>query len=566
MIMKRYLLAAMALLGASTMSLPANAQADYSAFCKWDEVAKKRGGTDRVVRTLPITGATKGGEAQTFTVEVAGANATAQTKINFDKTASVLQATKGDQLNVAPTFYNLHWTHFYLYIDYNQDGVFDEQTELVSYTHYRKNGTGDFKNSLGETIPKGDVFNGGKLPVFTIPESANTGLTYVRFKADWDNINPCGNPGATDGSNSLSANRGTICDFMINIHSKETPPVPADEFMVTVEYDTNKGEVEFEDVETGEKVDISKPIAKDTDLWVIVRAKENYEPISILVNDVEKIGEMEDTDFISVDIMEDTKIKVVFAPKTYEFKVQFDNTKVEVVTALDDDSPVGNRVEGGTRVYLFVNAKEGFELTSLKVNNKERLKDLDENHLIAVTVTENTTVVVEAQEAAAKAYTVTYSVKNNEGGTLSITNKSDGSEVKSGGKVQANETIVVKCVPAKGYKLSELLMNGVNFLAIAGNPEHTSFNVPVDTDYVIEAVFVKNTAVDGVDVAKAKVLAGEGAVIVEGVEAGTQVEVYTLAGKLVESVTAQGASHKVAVASGAYLVKVKSAVYKVQVK
>lgn len=563
MIMKRYLLAAMALLGASAMSLPANAQADYSNLCKWNEVANPRKGTTgRIVRELNITGATHNGQQQAFSVEIAGKGATTQAKVFFDKTTSTLEATQGDEILVAPSLHDLEWMHFYLYIDYNQDGMFDQQTELVSYTHY-SNGTNSFKNSLGKPVSNGNIYNEGRLPLFTIPKDVRTGLTRVRFKVDWDNIDPCGN---MSSDNKLSQNRGAICDFMINIHSKETPPVPADEFMVTVEYDTNKGEVEFEDVETGEKVDISKPIAKDTDLWVIVRAKENYEPISILVNDVEKIGEMEDTDFIAVDIMEDTKIKVVFAPKTYEFKVQFDNTKVEVVTALDDDSPVGNRVEGGTRVYLFVNAKEGFELTSLKVNNKERLKDLDENHLIAVTVTENTTVVVEAQEAAAKAHTVTYSVKNNEGGTLSITNKSDGSEVKSGDKVQANETIVVKCVPAKGYKLSELLMNGVNFLAIAGNPEHTSFNVPVDTDYVIEAVFVKNTAVDGVDVAKSKVLAGEGAVIVAGVEAGTQVEVYTLAGKLVASVTTQGASHKVAVASGAYLVKVKSAVYKVQVK
>ncbi|MDO4692604.1 MAG: T9SS type A sorting domain-containing protein [Porphyromonadaceae bacterium] len=564
--MKRYLLGAMALLGASAMSLPAGAQADYSNLCTWNETANpRRGTTGRIVRELTITGATNNGQQQAFSVEIAGKGAITQTKVFFDKTTSTLEATQGDQIQVTPSLHELEWMHFYLYIDYNHDGMFDQKTELVSYTHYREGGAGSFKNSLGETIRDGNIYNDGKLPLFRIPEDAQTGLTRVRFKVDWDNIDPCGNMST---ANKLSNNRGAICDFMINIHAKEvTPPAPEEKFMITADYDKNLGEVEFTNTETDEVIDITKPVDKDTEVTIDLTPNEGYEVTSILVNGEERIGDIEDdSEQLEITITENTTIKVVFAPISYEFTLKFDETQVEVIAVLDDDSTVEKKVPHGTKVYLHVQAKEGFELTSVKINDVERIQDLDDTHTISHTVTENTTVVVEAKAVTPKSYTVTYSVKNNEGGELSVTKSGDGSVLQSGATLKANESIIVKPIPAEGYKLSQLLVNDFDFLTVAEDPTQASFELIVDADYVIEAVFVKNTAIGDVAATQAKVVAGEGAIIVEGAEAGAQIEVYSLSGKLVASVAAQGTSHKISVASGAYLVKIKSAVYKVHVK
>ena len=39
----------------------------------------------------------------------------------------------------------------------------------------------------------------------------------MRFKIDWNSIDPAGNPGKADGSNTLSANRGSIIDVMLEV-------------------------------------------------------------------------------------------------------------------------------------------------------------------------------------------------------------------------------------------------------------------------------------------------------------------------------------------------------------
>lgn len=77
-------------------------------------------------------GISQGGIAQDFTTVVAGIGAKTQSKINFDNTADVLNATIGNELFLTVSDFNLYWTHYYVYVDYNQNGVF-ESNEVVSY-------------------------------------------------------------------------------------------------------------------------------------------------------------------------------------------------------------------------------------------------------------------------------------------------------------------------------------------------------------------------------------------------------------------------------------------------
>ena len=66
-------------------------------YCIWDEDAYPRTNTDRVVQSLSVSGASQGGIAQDFTTVVAGIGAKTQSKINFDNTADVLNATIGNE-------------------------------------------------------------------------------------------------------------------------------------------------------------------------------------------------------------------------------------------------------------------------------------------------------------------------------------------------------------------------------------------------------------------------------------------------------------------------------------
>ena len=176
-------------------------------YCIWDEDAYPRTNTDRVVQSLSVSGASQGGIAQDFTTVVAGIGAKTQSKINFDNTADVLNATIGNELFLTVADFNLYWTHYYVYVDYNQNGVF-ESNEVVSYTHYSED-DGTYHDSKGDVVDAGKVQR--DLPSFIIPDNAKLGETRIRFKADWNSLDPCGDA-------SLASNRGTICDFTINIH------------------------------------------------------------------------------------------------------------------------------------------------------------------------------------------------------------------------------------------------------------------------------------------------------------------------------------------------------------
>ncbi len=144
-----------------------------------------------------------------------------------DLTSSTFYVQPGQSLTPAIGF-NKDWMHAYCYIDFNNDGKFstginDDGTpsagsELVSYNAYSPTGT-DYKNSLGQSVSDNPGSNGlsGKMPAFTLPADLKPGRYRMRFKLDWDNIDPRGNPGDETGQNSIVANGGVIADVMLNV-------------------------------------------------------------------------------------------------------------------------------------------------------------------------------------------------------------------------------------------------------------------------------------------------------------------------------------------------------------
>lgn len=117
---------------------------------------------------------------------------------------------------VTPTIgYNGSWMAGYAYIDKGNDGTFN-----VTYTDDAITDQGDlmsyalFKNYTSKgTYVSGSPDNNP--PSFTIPSDLTPGIYRMRYKIDWDNVDPGGNPGP---SNKITDNGGVIVDTRINVH------------------------------------------------------------------------------------------------------------------------------------------------------------------------------------------------------------------------------------------------------------------------------------------------------------------------------------------------------------
>lgn len=109
------------------------------------------------------------------------------------------------------------WMHSYVYIDLDDSKQFDVKIsgdeELVSYTYYKG------KNSNGKTAAQGcGVKN---LPSFEAP--TKEGEYMMRFKIDWDCIDPAG---STESDNGILKNGGSITDIVLKVAEETAVSTP----------------------------------------------------------------------------------------------------------------------------------------------------------------------------------------------------------------------------------------------------------------------------------------------------------------------------------------------------
>lgn len=135
-------------------------------------------------------------------------------------TVSVFSAKAGTQ--VQPTFnYSGSWMSAYVYVDWNNDGKFDytinsngkpaEGSEIVSYSAYQVDGT--WYKSDGTTVGNGNTIGGG-VPAFTIPAGTEPGFYRMRYKVDWNSIDPA-------GSSTIISDGGGYVDLMLDVHGDQ---------------------------------------------------------------------------------------------------------------------------------------------------------------------------------------------------------------------------------------------------------------------------------------------------------------------------------------------------------
>ncbi len=130
-------------------------------------------------------------------------------------TTTEFQAKAGEQVTV--TFsYSGSWMHGYVYLDrdndgkfsytLNEDGTIPEGSDIMAFSYY------EGKNSTGAAVADANVL---PPPAFTIPAGLENGYYRLRFKVDWDCIDPAGN---ISSGNSILGNGGAIADIRLNIH------------------------------------------------------------------------------------------------------------------------------------------------------------------------------------------------------------------------------------------------------------------------------------------------------------------------------------------------------------
>lgn len=125
---------------------------------------------------------------------------------------------------VTPSFqFSGNWMNGFVYLDRGNDGAFDaliesngtisEGSDIMSFSYFNC-ADGFACNSQGATNSNGNVLNP---PAFTIPSDLPYGLYRMRYKVDWDCMDPAGRQ---EDGNGILKNGGAICDILINLHGE----------------------------------------------------------------------------------------------------------------------------------------------------------------------------------------------------------------------------------------------------------------------------------------------------------------------------------------------------------
>ena len=139
-------------------------------------------------------------------------------KVYTDNTlVSVFSAKAGT--TVQPRLnYTGSWMSAYVYVDWNNNGKFEytinengtpaEGSEIVSYNAVQIGDT--WYKSDGTTTGNGNTIGSG-VPSFTIPAGTEPGLYRMRYKVDWNSIDPA-------GATTIISDGGGYVDLMLDVH------------------------------------------------------------------------------------------------------------------------------------------------------------------------------------------------------------------------------------------------------------------------------------------------------------------------------------------------------------
>lgn len=174
------------------------------------ETSTKLSRDDRYTSSLSF----KGSDGTTQSISV---NQQTDKLLYQDCMESTILATPGETLTPTVSFAG-SWMAGYVYLDKGNDGAFD--------VAYNDNGITDMGDLMSYSLFKNYTSEGSYVsgspsasaPAFTIPADQAPGFYRLRYKVDWDNVDPGGN---MTSANAITSNGGVIIDARVNVHNAE---------------------------------------------------------------------------------------------------------------------------------------------------------------------------------------------------------------------------------------------------------------------------------------------------------------------------------------------------------
>ena len=175
----------------------------------------------------------------TTQLEVTSIQTSATDAVSKDKTDLVLTTNPGATLSFSAMDWTGAWMHAYVFVDYNKDKEFNQETnnngtttgEIVSYNAYNVSTTSteDWRDITGASVSANCGVSASNIPSWTLPANLAAGDYRLRFKVDWNSIDACGDA-------DIKSNNGCIVDVTLRI---ELPLAPT--YAVSVSADATMG-------------------------------------------------------------------------------------------------------------------------------------------------------------------------------------------------------------------------------------------------------------------------------------------------------------------------------------
>lgn len=401
----------------------------------------------------------------TNTAVVSG-GATSGTRSQYvDQTSTVLTSTPGSTINVTASAAGT-WMHYYLYIDFGRDGVFDvdpSQTtvngDLVSHTGYNitSNGT---DTADPTTCSDGYTLNNDQpwahIPSFTLPADMKPGNYRVRLKLDWNSVDPCGRDnsrlyGAQKANNGIATHGTPMIDFTLCIVSDdyETPRTiavkSADETMGTVAI-IDPATEEATVSTTQKNVTVKATPAEDVEFINWTNAEG-----AVVANTAE----------YSYNGEEDIELTANFG-----YQLTYTASSNGRVSATVDGVAAGSPsvLPKGSEVEFTFTPAAGYAVSSLIVNNVDVTAEVVEN-AYTLTLNSKTEISVTFAELPTD---VNWTVEGD--GEVMVNTEFDietleptGEEVQNGGAVNKGDMLGIYFKPAEGSEVKSFIVNGQEY-------------------------------------------------------------------------------------------------------
>ena len=293
-----------------------------------------------------------------------------------------------------------------------------------------------------------------------------------------------------------------------------------------IKYKKNPEDTEFIFPKSGDRI----PEGTEISVWINPGTNEVKEWFINNVLREDLAGVKETTLFIEGE----TNIKVICAaPAPSSYKLTYTagaNGSLEANRENGETIASGSDVDTDTKVRLTATPNDGFELEKWVVNGSTLS---DKGLTIELTMDKDQTVEATFVKKVVE-YTLSYSIKPETQGKLMVTNTKTQEEIASGSKVAEGTEITCQVSVPDGSKwqLDKWVINGADYTEGA---KKLSINLTMSKDLQIEAILLKNNAVETPSNADYLVFIQGGQLHINGLSAPTQIFLYNMLGELILS-------------------------------